>query len=221
MREMETQLPTKSIRISGLFTIALFGALGGTINAWLCYAGIPVSTASFKWHVIPAGAFHGAVLAALTVGVAALLIGKALWVRLLAAPLVGWVTAYLSWIPLNRSAFDEPWLKSVSWPFHEEWTATVFGTFVTFGLVALIYYLCLSLGGLFRRGLGSHLLYACAAGILGSLWWWIGWKPWYFSLIHGTIWGMLVGYGTWRAVKAVAPESKDVASQAVGSGRGA
>ncbi|SRR5713101_125660 len=209
--------PATSIRVSSFFSIALLGGLAGAINAWLCYAGIPVSTNSFKWHVIPAGALHGAVLAVAAAGFASLLIGKALWVRLLAAPLVGWVTGYLSWIPLNRSVFDESWLTSVSWQFHEEWTQAVFGTLLTFGLVALIYYLCLSLGGIFRRNLGSHLLYACAAGILGSLWWWIAWKPWYFSLIHGTVWGILVGYGSWRAARGAAPESMEVASQGAGA----
>src|SRR5260370_27595873 len=214
---------TTSIRASSLFSIALLGAAGGAINASLCYAQFPVAAGGthFKWHIIPAGAAHGAILAAVTVACAWWLLGKAVWARLLAAPFIGWIIGYLSYIPLNRSAFDEPWLKSVTWLFDGggKWTEPVFMTFQTFGLVALIYYLCLALGRFSRRCLGVPLLYACSAGVLGSLWWWVMWEPWYLSLIHGTIWGILVGYGTWRAVQAVAPEDIDITSLGVGARR--
>jgi len=213
--------PPTSIRTSGLLGIALLGAVGGAINASLCYAEFPVAAGGehFKWHVIPAGAMHGAMLAALTVACASWLLGKAVWARLLAAPFIGWVIAYLSWIPLNRSVFDDPWRKSFSWPFGEGRAQGLYMAFVYFGLVAVVYYLCLALGGLSRRGLGIHLVYGCSAGVLGSLWWWIGWKPWYLSLIHGTVWGILVGYGSWRAVQAAVPEDRDIASRGVAAGQ--
>ena len=215
--------PTASIRIAGLFSIAFLGAIGGAINAALCYAKIPVAAAvdkNFDWQVIPAGAVHGAILAGVAVGVACLLTGKAVWLRLLTAPFAGWVGGYLSWVPLNPLVFDKPWSKSLSWPIGEATgIGLLFITFLYFGFVTAIYYVCLSLGGLSQRGLGVHLLYACTAGIAGSLWWWIGWKPWYLSLLHGTIWGMLVGYGTWRAVRAAALEDREVTSQRAGAGQ--
>lgn len=212
----------RSIRVSSLFSITLLGAAGGAINAWLCYAKIPVAAAEnehFKWHVIPAGAAHGAILALVTVGCASWLLHRDLAARLLVAPFIGWGAAYLSWIPLNRSAFDDPWLKSLAWPFGGDWIHGIFMVFAYFGLVTVIYYLWLVTGGLARRALGVHLICACAAGILGSLWWWISWKPWFLSLIHGTIWGMLVGYGTCIAVRAATPEDKNVTSRGVGAGQ--
>src|SRR5260370_30173509 len=111
-----TMSPTTSIRPSGLLGIALLGAVGGAINASLCYAEFPVAAGGehFKWHVIPAGAAHGAILAGLTVACASWLLGKAVWARLLAAPFIGWVTAYLSSIPLNRAVVDHPSRTSLS-----------------------------------------------------------------------------------------------------------
>jgi len=43
-----------------------------------------------------------------------------------------------------------------------------------------------------RPRLGKALIVGTAAGVLGSLWFWIG-DQWYFSLLHGTVWGCLVG----------------------------
>lgn len=207
------------VRVSSLFNIALLGAAGGAINAWLCYAKIPVAAAGneqFHWHVIPAGAAHGAILAAMTVGCASFLLKRGLWARLLAAPFIGWVVAYLSWIPLDRSAFDTPWSKSFAWPFTQGWIEATFMVFAYFGLVSIIYYFWLVMGGLARRGVGIHLFCASLAGILGSLWWWIEWKPWYLSLIHGAIWGILVGYGTWRAAT---PENSGLSSRQAAAGQ--
>jgi hypothetical protein len=34
--------------------------------------------------------------------------------------------------------------------------------------------------------------------MLGSLWWWIEFQPWYFAAIHGSVWGLLVGWATSR-----------------------
>jgi hypothetical protein len=46
--------------------VALLAAAAGATNAWLCFAGIPVPVEddpAIKWHVIPAGALHGGILA--------------------------------------------------------------------------------------------------------------------------------------------------------------
>lgn len=187
--------------MSKSLTVGLFGGLGGAANAWLCFAERPVAIKDdpvLHWHVIPAGAAHGAILAASAFGIAEAVRSKRVVVRLgLAAPLA-WVAGYVSWIPLNRSVFDEPWAKTSLWPFDAGALLALYRPLPYFGLVALVYYLCLC----FRKshdGLGTHLLAAVSAGILGSLWWWIGWEPWFFSLLHGTLWGVLVGFGAWKA----------------------
>ena len=67
-----------------------------------------------------------------------------------------------------------------------------------FGAVAGVLYLSL----LLARSVASRwvlILAATAAGVSGSLWWWTEWGPWYFSLIHGAVWGTFVGFAlSWR-----------------------
>jgi len=111
--------------------------------------------------------------------------------------MIGYLSGYVSWVPLNASlGFTWDWYKPkielfyLYWPFHH------------FGLVGLGYYFCLNiLKRLTDVRLGVHLAAGVLSGILGSLWWWIFWGVWYFSLIHGTIWGGLVGLGVWRGCK--------------------
>src|SRR5260370_7243034 len=105
-----TMSPTTSIRTSGLLGIALLGAVGGAINASLCYAEFPVAAGGehFKWHVIPAGAMHGPMLAALTVAWASCPLAKAVWAPLLAPPFTASPIAYPSPIPLTRPPFHAP-----------------------------------------------------------------------------------------------------------------
>jgi hypothetical protein len=121
-------------------------------------------------------------------------------VRLAAAVPVAWLAGYASWIPLNRSAFDESWSKSFLWPF-EDWTRAAWVPFAHFGLVAFLYYLWLAVRGLETRGLAANVIAGCAAGVFGSLWWWISWEPWYFSVLHGAIWGALAGAGVAGSMK--------------------
>lgn len=91
-------------------------------------------------------------------------------------------------------------MEAITWPLHERIQETALSLWQVFGLVGLLYCGALSL---LRQGLSSkrwvHLLMAITSGSVGSLWWWISYKPWYFSLLHGTIWGSLVGYGVWRS----------------------
>lgn len=194
--------------------VGLFGALGGATNAYLCYARLPVpveGNPAFAWHVIPAGAVHGGALALGAFALAALLSQQPLRLRLAAAPLVGWMAGFVSWIPLNRSAFDEPWSKSATWPFHEGWSGAILGPFMYFGLVTLLYYLCLVLFCGRARSLGAHVLYGGTAAFLGSLWWWSSMEPWYFSFLHGGIWGAFVGTGVWTAQRRGATIAASVA----------
>jgi hypothetical protein len=184
--------------------LALCGAIGGAVNAWLCYARLPVSVGgdpTFAWHVVPAGAVHGAALAALAFWMGTRYSNSTVLGRLAWALPVAWVAGFGSWIPLNRSAFDEPWLKSLTWPFHEGLAHGALFPFVHFGLVGLLYYLWLAFGGAKRRSALTHVLAAMGAGALGSLWWWISWEPWYFSVLHGAIWGAWVGMGAWTATR--------------------
>jgi len=185
-------------RVQEILGVALCGALGGGANAWLCYAKLPVQVhdnPEFRWHLIPAGALHGALLAGIAVACGVGLLGRRLLVRVLAALPVAWLAGYLAWIPLHRSAFDEAWGKSLTWPFHESWSHILLAPLTWFGSVSLILYLCMSLRSV--ADLRTRILQASLAGVLGSLWWWISWKPWYFSLLHGGIWGVCVGVGIW------------------------
>jgi hypothetical protein len=190
--------------------VGVCGAVAGAINAWLCYARVPVpvgESPDFAWHLIPAGAVHGGLLAMFAFGLATLLSKRSLGMRLAAALPLAWIAGFASWIPLNRSAFDQPWLKSLTWPFHAGWNDALLGPLTSFGLVALVYYVTLTLVCAKPRSLATHVLCASAGGVLGSLWWWITFQPWYFSLLHGAIWGVCVGAGAWSACRGGRPVS--------------
>jgi hypothetical protein len=172
------------------------GALGGAINACLCYFQWPVAASDyrgFRWYVIPAGALHGAVLAAVAVTAATLLRRRSAASRALTAVPLAWVAGALSFIPIYRSVFSEDWYRSVTWPFQGSALAAMLAPFQYFGVVAGLFYLYL----VFVRdrlppghiSLGGPVL----AGVLGSLWWWVSAEPWYLSLLHGSIWGAIVG----------------------------
>src|SRR5512137_1749364 len=93
------------------------GGLGGLVNAALCYANWPVVVVwgqgyvdgtpigqpllhphFFRWHVVPAGFAHGAILAG--VG-AATAMAAPRWKPLVrwAAVVVVWLVAQFSWVP--------------------------------------------------------------------------------------------------------------------------
>jgi hypothetical protein len=190
-----------NIRETGLLRVGACGAAAGAINAGFCYA--IAKPLPFAWHIIPAGAVHGGLLAISAFGMSRLFLKKNLGTRILAAPLVAWIGGYLSWISLSLSltAFPllrEPWTHSLFWPFFEHWEGMLVKPAFSFGLVASLYYLFLVLYCGKKRGLGPHLIGAVVSGILGSLSFWIGFG-WYFSPIHGAIWGILVGIGAWTA----------------------
>ena len=182
--------------------VALCGALGGGTNAWLCFARVPVpvkDNPNFGWHLIPAGAVHGAVLAIVSFGLGTFLSRRTVRARLAAALPLAWLAGFASWIPLNRSAFDEPWAKSVAWPFHQRWDGALLGPLQYFGFVALLYYAAVAFGLTRHTRLAPHVACASAAGVLGSLWWWSAMEPWYLSILHGAIWGACVGVGAWAS----------------------
>ena len=182
------------------------GGLGGGINATLCYAKLPapVSEGMFaptlQWHIIPAGALRGALLALIAVSVAGRLWTASTCVRWLVLPVIGWVAGWLSWIPIQLSCVPESWLKVLVWPFNGSGLEALWGLLQYFGGVSLLYYFLLNICQQFsEERWWRHVLLGCASGVLGSLGFWMPSGRWYFSLIHGAIWGALVGYGVWLA----------------------
>jgi hypothetical protein len=185
--------------------VATGGGLGGALNAWLCYARLPVPAggATFSWYVVPAGALHGAALAVAALAAARILRTSTMAVRFAAAPAVAWLAGYISWIPLNRFAVDEPWRESLTWAWRQGWDLAILGPFQYFGLVSGLLYLTLVFGwGRIRRAVVWWLA-AIACGVLGSLWWWVAVEPWYLSPLHGSIWGAAVAAASWNWVRSL------------------
>ena len=182
-----------------LLVVALAGGLGGLVNATLCYLEWPEPVqdthVTFHWHVMPGGFVHGCVLAAIPFAASApgrQLTGALRWV---ASIVVGWCAGYLSWIPLDLS-IGESLPKALAWPFNGEPLASALWTpLLYFGVVAGLQYLWMSREA---RGtsLWTNVLAASTAASVGSLWWWASWGPWYFSPLHGIVWGSTVGSAT-------------------------
>lgn len=181
--------------------VAAGGALAGAVNAWLCFAGIPVDLESefvaFRWHLIPAGAVHGSILA--TAGLLGWRWSRRVdWPRRLTAALMaGWVGGYLAWQALSLSV-DQRWAPA-RWPFDEGVLSWVVSPLQVFGLVTFVYVALLDLWVRSRISRRVHVLAALVAGVSGSLWWWIEMGHWYYSPIHGAIWGIGVGLACWSA----------------------
>ncbi len=203
------------VRALGL--IGLYGGLGGAINAWLCYVGIPARAGgdvTFSWTVIPAGATHGAILAVSAIGLSGFLSRYSLSHQVLGLLLVGWFCGWLSWIPLqlyvNLASFGGELLKpvntsllqslmsAVGWPLRLKWSE-LYMPYLYFGCVALVYGAVIAARRrlTFER-LRDSLLVGILSGSVGSLWWWSLWRPWYFSVLHGLIWGSFVGVAVWK-----------------------
>jgi len=185
------------------------GAAGGALNAALCFLEWPVQAGneSFEWHVIPAGAFHGGILAGAVFGAGLRVAGRRLRVQLAVALPLAWLAGFVSWIPLDYSAFEAPWLVALTWPFRERWPDPVFYPLWFFGLVALLYHLSLVRLRSRRSGPLECALFTSASGVLGSLYWWIEWETWYLSPFHGVIWGVPVGLATAHALRKLSTAS--------------
>lgn len=214
------------INAKSLGLVSLFGGLGGGLNAWWCYARFPAGSSvdSFTPWIVPAGFAHGALLALASVLLADFFLGKPLPAQIAGLAFAGWLAGWLSFIPIQlyidvgSSESPMPFLasaaaprypafsdvvKALRWPFSSGFRDALYVPYIYFGLVAVVY--CF-LSALFRRNAKPLSLAACMgmcslSGILGSLWWWIQWDPWYFSLLHGAVWGSLVGYGLWESRK--------------------
>lgn len=218
-----SQPPKITLRSLGL--IGLLGSVGGAINGWLCYTTIQVpvqvlgagpETAAepmapaFSWYIVPVGAAHGGLLASVSVSMAVWLFKRHRLLRIAGVPLTGWLAGWLSFIPVGFSAVmslagiqaalsaSGVW-EALVWPSHWSGWESFWQPYLHFGFVGALYYLFLNLcRQLSQKRLPVHLLIGSLSGSLGSLLWWIEQEPWYFSLIQGTIWGSLVGFGVWR-----------------------
>ena len=108
---------------------------------------------------------------------------------------VAWVGGYLAWIPLDLSTSQHSFVQSFVWPVAgwSKISEILWIPVAYFGVVVGLLYGSLLLA---KRSVDPGrmlILGAIMAGTLGSLWWWIEWGPWYFSILHGSIWGGLVG----------------------------
>jgi hypothetical protein len=188
--------------------VVLAGGAGGAVNAALCYLKLPVpvqestQAATFHWHIIPAGLAHGAILALVAIVAFAAAERRTLMLAVSATPVVAWCASYASWVPLRLSISGDPLLRVLIWPVEEgpHFESTVLGPLSGFGGVAGLLYLFLLLAGRAADRRPVAIVLAGLAGALGSLWWWVEWETWYFSVLHGSVWGCLVGLAlAWKS----------------------
>jgi hypothetical protein len=214
---MENQSIKNKLKL--LFTTTILAGLASGINAWWCFAGFPVRIMGeeklffdwklfFEWQIIPMGAIHGAIISLLIIGSSIALFKKNKILTIIFTPFIGYITGFYSYAPLMWGIAPS---EKFEWSFF--WNIFVidlnrsasfydlYAPYSIFGLVASIYYLFLCVFQLLNnKKLLYQLIIGIASGILGSLWFWIEFSNaefWYFSLLHGTIWGVFVGYGIW------------------------
>lgn len=174
------------------------GALAGALNAAACWADWPVAIpdAEFAWHIVPAGAAHGAVL------VATALLGRLAMCRApralawSAGPVLGWLAGYVSWMPIFLSIDGGG--SPLAWPFGG-WMEALLTPWQAFGFVAWAWYWSLLLPG---SGRTRRVLGGVVAGAIGSAWFWSAMQVWYLCLLHGAAWGLLVGQAEANQPKA-------------------
>ena len=185
----------------------------------MCFSSWPVKVVvydgpvKFRWHLIPAGFAHGALLAFFAVAGAVLLARlppRWRWLGGLAIYPLAWLAGHVSWTPLGMSlseALDGRRLwegmryeAGLRW-----WTDPI----VYFGGVSGL--LCTWLL-LERRSVRPwpDVVMGCLAGTLGSLWFWSALRSTFLlSLLHGCIWGCLVGWSIWWAGRRGGGEPAD------------
>lgn len=196
------------MKSSRLLPVLFLWLLGGALNAVHCYySSASPDFENFKWHIIPAGAVHGLTLAAVAVILAGIFSRKGLFAQIAGIVLAGYLCGWISGIFIGFS-IEEKWsLARLWWPFRYGISVddTLIAPFSFFGLVGAFYYLFLCNFKILRsQSLVFHLAAAVTSGIAGSLWFWASSKPWYLSPVHGAVWGICAGLGTWRLFRAKA-----------------
>jgi hypothetical protein len=172
------------------------GAMAGAINGCLCLINFPVPVegiSGFSWIVVPEGAYHGFVLAIVPYLAFLALPHPRLFIRLLLGPLVAWFAGYISWMPFSGLEVFHDWVWAFTWPFNPPKVDSLWLPLFMFGLVSGgVYFFLTSRAA--RQPIAWRVLAIPCSGILGSLWFWSDIGNWYFALIHGSIWGGLVGW---------------------------
>lgn len=201
---MKNAWPFPAIALDVIWVTGL-GALGGAINAGPLYAGIALlyGQRDFEWSYIPAGACHGGLLALVAARCAVALRNRHVALRVAAAPCVGWLSGYLSFIPFYAVEWRHPptgdlILMWVQWPWGGLAGPPSYAPLRAFGTVGMLLYLWIVLGSFRASGLRRQIAAAVVAGVVGSAWWWFSWEPWFLCMVHGPVWGVLVGLGLWR-----------------------
>ena len=206
------------INIKSLGSIGLLGGLGGAI-AWAPYQSSPDSFGiDLGWNVFIVGAAKGSLLALTIVGPAGALWQRKAVTRWIAIPIVGWISSWLSHIPImgyldlwalqhsNRPA--EVLLNVISWPFITAGlpirTQPLWGfLWPHLYFVGHMYFYLLTIRRVFSsKKLWVHIVAASASGSVGSLLWG-GRDMVLFTVFGGTIWGSLVGFGVWKSQQDV------------------
>lgn len=193
-------MDTPEHRPFGLVLPALLGAVGGLLNALLLWLQVPEKVVDFKPVILVCGALHGGVLAACGIAAANIALRRAR-LRLPIWIVAGYLAGWISWIPTHVLIADSPPSKALLWPFMlERPLEAVWRPFQYFGMVGLVLAVVLTIAspGMRRSPLGLRGL-AIGSGVLGSLWFWgvfqAHMRMGYLALLHGTLWGLLVGAG--------------------------
>ncbi len=178
----------------------LLWSLGGAINAAHCYFK-PVSPEyAMQWHIIPAGALHSLTLALIPLIFASAMSEKKLFARIIGMVAAGYVAGWVSGIFLGFS-IDQKWTpERLWWPVRYGFSVedTLLSPFSFFGLVSAFYFFYLRiLNGMRESRVQLHVLAAALCGVLGALWFWNDIHAWHIGIIHGIIWGVCTGLGTW------------------------
>lgn len=194
----------------------LLGGIGGAINGLIHFLNQeppkPPSTSpdSFlpfldfdlrcPWTIIPVGLLHGALLAAIAILAVNLTTGRR-FARIAAPLFAGYIAGWISFIPVLALALRAWSWELLIWPVddlaHHRYQFSD-SPFEYFGLVTLILSaVLLWTPHILRRSLPFLLGAGAISGILGSFWFWTKFDPLVYSFIHGTVWGLLVGFGLW------------------------
>ncbi len=192
------------MRASRFFPVLALWLLGGALNAAHCYFLPFYKDYDFQWHVIPAGALHGLVLAAVPFLFAEILFNKNAFLKILGIFAAGYLAGWISGIFLGFSLEGKWTLARLWWPVRYGISAedSLMSPFTFFGCVGSLYYsFLIFLKKMKECRLGPHILAGCTAGIAGSMWFWASTKPLYISLLHGAIWGVCTGLGAWVVKK--------------------
>jgi len=176
-----------------IWPIAVGGAVAGALNATLCFLAWPVEVLAFEWHIIPAGSLHGCVLAVIPACAFIFVRRRHVYVQLICALPVGWISSSLSW---SAIAFSLEYERSGTLSLSGDFPSPLTGWIEVFGAVSFLYYLTLFLLRSWPHRLIVAVVSSSISGVLGSLWFWIAVEPWYYAALHGVIWGALVGVGS-------------------------